>query len=70
MRVVIAHPVRAPPQLPLRVLCSIDDKVIAAGSSPSTIALHDLDEIKTTKMVTLTLDVRNAIHSLACILHE
>ncbi len=47
-----------------RVLCSIDDKVIAAGSSPSTIALRDLDEIKITKMVALTLDVRNAIHGL------
>lgn len=47
-----------------RGLCVIDDNVIAAGSSPSTIALHDLDSGKTTKIVALTLDIRNAIHGL------
>lgn len=47
-----------------RGLCVIDDDVIAAGSSPSTIALHDLKKIKTTMTVTLSHDVRNAIHGL------
>ena len=47
-----------------RGLCVIDDHRIAAGSSPSTIAVHDLATLKTTQMVTLTYDVRNAIHGL------
>ncbi len=47
-----------------RGLCVIDDNVIAAGSSPSTIALHDLQAIKTTMTVTLSHDIRNAIHGL------
>jgi hypothetical protein len=48
-----------------RGLCIIDAKRIAAGSSPSTIAVHDLEKRKTTQLVTLTHDVRNAIHGLA-----
>jgi hypothetical protein len=47
-----------------RGLCAIGDELIAAGSSPSTIALHDLGRRRTTKVVTLTFDVRNAIHGL------
>jgi hypothetical protein len=47
-----------------RGLCEIGDKMIAAGSSPSTIALHDLDRIKTVRTITLTFDIRNAIHGL------
>ena len=47
-----------------RGLCPVDDNLIAAGSSPSTIALHDLASGKTTGMVTLTYDIRNAIHGL------
>ncbi|MCP5129835.1 MAG: hypothetical protein H6985_09660 [Pseudomonadales bacterium] len=47
-----------------RGLCVLDDKLIAAGSSPSTIALHNLAEVKTVSVVTLTPDVRNAIHGL------
>jgi hypothetical protein len=45
-------------------LCTIDEGVIAAGSSPSTIALHDIDRVKTTLQITLSFDVRNAIHGL------
>ncbi|MEP5766211.1 MAG: hypothetical protein ABJ308_16555 [Halieaceae bacterium] len=47
-----------------RGLCSIDDSLIAAGSSPSTISLHDLDAGKRIKSVTLSQDIRNAIHGL------
>ena len=47
-----------------RGLCVIDDTLIAAGSSPSTIALHDLTLARTRSVVTLSHDVRNAIHGL------
>lgn len=47
-----------------RGLCVLDDNVIAAGSSPSTITLHNLDSMKTELKINLTLDVRNAIHGL------
>ena len=47
-----------------RGLCVIRDDIIAAGSSPSTIALHDLKRLKTTMTVTLSHDIRNAIHGL------
>jgi hypothetical protein len=47
-----------------RGLCVIEDHLIAAGSSPSTIALHDLDRVKTTMTITLSYDIRNALHGL------
>jgi hypothetical protein len=47
-----------------RGLCVLDESIVAAGSSPSTITLHDLDRGKSTLTVTLSLDVRNAIHGL------
>jgi len=47
-----------------RGLCVVGDGVIAAGSSPSTVTLHDLNSMKTTVSVNLTMDVRNAIHGL------
>jgi len=47
-----------------RGLCAISDRVIATGSSPSTITLHDLESMKTTKSINLTMDIRNAIHGL------
>jgi hypothetical protein len=47
-----------------RGLCVIDDELVAAGSSPSTITLHDLRPGATSRMATLTHDVRNAIHGL------
>ena len=47
-----------------RGLCVIEDGVVAAGSSPSTITLHDLNSMKTTLSINLTMDVRNAIHGL------
>jgi hypothetical protein len=47
-----------------RGLCVLDNGIIAAGSSPSTITLHDIDNLKTLTAVTLTYDIRNAIHGL------
>jgi hypothetical protein len=47
-----------------RGLCVIGDGVIAAGSSPSTITLYDIDRRIAVSRVTLTPDVRNAIHGL------
>ncbi len=47
-----------------RGLTPIDGHRLAAGSSPSTIAIHDLEALKTVKLVTLSLDIRNAIHGL------
>ncbi len=47
-----------------RGLCVINDTLVAAGSSPSTIALHDLERISTRSVVTLSYDIRNAIHGL------
>ena len=47
-----------------RGLCIINDDLIASGSSPSTITLHDVDTMKTTKSINLSMDIRNAIHGL------
>jgi len=42
----------------------IDDQTIACGSSPSTVTLHRFESGTTSRMATLTHDVRNAIHGL------
>ncbi len=47
-----------------RGLCQIDEQLIAGGSSPSTIAIHDLSSGETVMQVQLSKDVRNAIHGL------
>lgn len=47
-----------------RGLCHIGDGVIAAGSSPSTITLHDFENMQTTLSINLSMDIRNAIHGL------
>jgi hypothetical protein len=47
-----------------RGLCVVGDDAFAAGSSPSTITLHDLRPGGGTRLATLTHDVRNAIHGL------
>lgn len=47
-----------------RGLCILKDRLVAAGSSPSTISLHDLESGRTALTVTLSTDVRNAIHGL------
>jgi hypothetical protein len=47
-----------------RGLCLINDRIVAAGSSPSTISLYDLQESETLLSVNLSMDIRNAIHGL------
>ena len=47
-----------------RGLCVVKEGLIAAGSSPSTVALHDLASGETALSVSLSTDVRNAIHGL------
>ena len=47
-----------------RGLCTIEAGLVAAGSSPSTITIHDFDSMKTTLSINLTMDIRNAIHGL------
>lgn len=47
-----------------RGLCVMDNGLIAAGSSPSTITFHDIDKQKTINAINLTHDIRNAIHGL------
>jgi len=53
-----------------RGLCPINDRLIAAGSSPSTVSVHDirghrsLRNGQTIKTVNFSMDIRNAIHGL------
>lgn len=47
-----------------RGLCVISDTQIAAGSSPSTVTLYDLETQKPLKVINLSMDVRNAVHGL------
>lgn len=47
-----------------RGLCVLTGSVVAGGSSPSTIAVHDLAANETVLSVNLSKDVRNAIHGL------
>jgi hypothetical protein len=47
-----------------RGLCVIDDRLVAAGSSPSTVSVFDLDTNQTVLSVNFSNDIRNAIHGL------
>jgi len=47
-----------------RGLCPVDDRLVAGGSSPSTISLYDLEANQKVGSVNLTMDIRNAIHGL------
>ena len=47
-----------------RGLCVINDRLIAAGSSPSTISLCNIKSQKRVAIVNLTMDIRNAVHGL------
>jgi hypothetical protein len=47
-----------------RGLCIVKEDLIATGSSPSTVALHDFKSGETVLQVTLSTDIRNAIHGL------
>jgi hypothetical protein len=48
-----------------RGLCVISDTLIAAGSSPATVALYDLDKKKMDRAINFSKDVRNTIHTVA-----
>lgn len=47
-----------------RGLCVLDDDCIAAGSSPSTVSIHDMTRQQTVRSVNFSMDVRNAVHGL------
>jgi len=47
-----------------RGLCVISDRLIAAGSSPSTITIYDIQAQQVVGSVNLSMDIRNAIHGL------
>ena len=47
-----------------RGLCVLSDRLVAAGSSPTTISIHDLDAGACIAGLNLSLDVRNAAHGL------
>lgn len=47
-----------------RGLCDLGDGIVATGSSPSTIAVHDISSVRTRSVVNLSMDIRNAIHGL------
>ncbi len=47
-----------------RGLCALSERVVAGGSSPSTITMYDLQANETLLSVNLSTDVRNAIHGL------
>jgi len=48
-----------------RGLCSLGNGLIAAGSSPSTISVYELDHGRRVLQQNLSMDVRNAVHGLA-----
>ena len=48
-----------------RGLCVVDERFVAAGSSPSTISLYDFESEQRVASVNLSMDIRNAIHGLA-----
>ena len=47
-----------------RGLCVLDEGRFASGSSPLTLSLHDLDQMKTTLRINLSTDARHAVHTL------
>ena len=47
-----------------RGLCVVNDQLIAAGSSPSTITIYDTRSQQAVGSVNLSMDIRNAIHGL------
>lgn len=47
-----------------RGLCVVNEQIIAAGSSPSTVTLYDLASRSEITRVNFSMDIRNAIHGL------
>lgn len=48
-----------------RGLCRLFDTLVAAGSSPTTVTVHDMEVGEVLTSVNLSMDVRNAAHGLA-----
>jgi hypothetical protein len=48
-----------------RGLCAVSDNLIAAGSSPATVTLYDLDKKKMDRAINFSKDIRNTIHTVA-----
>jgi len=47
-----------------RGLCVLNERLIAAGSSPSTVTVYDLEAGQQLLSVNFSIDIRNAIHGL------
>lgn len=47
-----------------RGLCVLNERIIAAGSSPSTVTLYDLESGDDITRVNFSMDIRNAVHGL------
>ncbi|HEX7062396.1 MAG TPA: hypothetical protein VF200_10525, partial [Woeseiaceae bacterium] len=47
-----------------RGLCTLGERLIVGGSSPSTVSIYDVVSGTTVGTVNLTMDIRNAIHGL------
>lgn len=48
-----------------RGLCVLTERIVAGGSSPATVTLHDLAGNLTLGSITLSRDVREAVHTIA-----
>lgn len=48
-----------------RGLCVLDETMVASGSSPLTVTLHNIETMQTTQRFNLDMDVRHCVHSLA-----
>jgi len=48
-----------------RGLCVLSEKLVAAGSSPATVSIHDVEAGRVVEQLNLTMDVRHAVHGLA-----
>jgi hypothetical protein len=47
-----------------RGLCACSDTLVAAGSSPATVALYDLEQKKMLMAINISKDIRDTIHAL------
>ncbi len=47
-----------------RGLCRIDERLVAAGSSPSTVSVFDIVADELVFSVNFSMDIRNAVHGL------
>jgi len=48
-----------------RGLCVLSQRLVAAGSSPATVSVHDIEAGQVVASLNLTMDVRHAVHGLA-----